>query len=342
MLLFQPDGKALARVEHEKDPMDIDLLRKSPDLRSIVDIRLMSLEDGPGRGQRLLVARNGVGVGFEVAVDRGFDLSALSMRGTNIGWHSPNQMPFPVTDPDSEGGWAFMRNFDGFMVTCGLDHFGRPEEVDISHYNHPHLQTLTVPQHGRISASRAKLSGYGVDPDTGEIFCEGIVRQASIFSETLELRRRISLPAFGTELTIEDRVINRGFRPARHGVLYHLNFGHPFLDDTFEFIGLPDPLALALAADRPVPDDGYGERVDTIESTLLDGAGVTMRNDRLGLAVRLAFGQSALPKFAIWRAYQSGVFALGLEPKTDRAETMPLVNPGEHCEYQVTLGLVVA
>ena len=244
----------------------------------------MSLEYGAGRGQRIFVARNSAGMAFEVAVDRGFDISALSFCGTNLGWHSATQMPFPVADPSSEHGWAFLRNFDGFMVTCGLDHFGRPEEVDISHYGHPHLTTVTAPMHGRIATSRATISSYGVNPDTGEIHCEGIVRQASIFGETLELKRRISLPMSHNDLVIEDTVTNRGFRPARHAILYHLNWGHPFLDEALDFSGLPDDLTAELRADRRIPGDDYGERVDNVESRRLSQSGVTLRNTDLGIS----------------------------------------------------------
>ncbi|WEO70066.1 MULTISPECIES: DUF4432 family protein [Rhizobium/Agrobacterium group] len=159
--------------------MDIDLRKKTPDLRGVADIRLVTLEDGPGRGQRILIARNATGLSFEVAVDRGFDISSLSMNAINIGWCSPTQMPFPTVDPDSENGWGFLRNFDGFMVTCGLDHISRPREVDIKHYNHPHLKKVTPPLHGRIATEKARLPSYGLDEATRTIVCEGIVSQAS-------------------------------------------------------------------------------------------------------------------------------------------------------------------
>lgn len=319
--------------------MDTDLLKRSPDLRAVADMRLMSMEDGPGRGQRILVGRNAAGIGFEVAIDRGFDISALSKCGTNVGWHSPTQMPFPTLDAASEGGWAFLRNFDGFMVTCGLDHFSRPREVDVSHYNHPHLKAITPPLHGRISTSRARIVAYGVDPDTGKIFCEGVVRQASVFGETLELRRRISLPINATTLTVEDMVINRGFRQTRHGILYHLNFGYPFLDEALQFSGLPATLVRTLSQDRPVPANDYGERVDNVESRDIAGSGVTLTNPVVGVTLNLRFSGETLPRFAVWRAYQSGIFALGLEPKTEAADELPLLQPGDRQNYRLDLSL---
>lgn len=320
--------------------MDINLRKKTPDLRAVADIRLLSMEDGPGRGQRILIARNAPGVSFEVAVDRGFDVSGLSVNGINIGWHSPTQMPFPAVDPDSEEGWGFLRNFDGFMVTCGLDHYSKPRKTDVSHYNHPHLKEIRMPLHGRIATSKAKLQSYGVDAETGEIFCEGVVRQASIFGETLELWRRITLPAFEPVLTISDVVTNRGFRPARHAVLYHLNYGYPFLDENLQIDGVPDPLLTALRTDPPVPGDEYGERVDTIEGQDIPGSdSITLTNPGLGVSVGLTFSREHLTKLAVWRAYQSGVFALGIEPKTEAAEVRPLLQPGGFCSYSLQFRL---
>ncbi|NTG71377.1 DUF4432 family protein [Rhizobium rhizogenes] len=318
--------------------MDINLRKKTPDLRAVADIRLATLEDGPGRGQRILIARNASGIAFEVAVDRGFDIANLFFKGTNIGWHSPTQMRFPVSDPGSEDGWAFMRNFDGFLVTCGLDHISRPREIDISHYNHPHLKTKTMPQHGRISTEKARLVCYGVDPNSSEIYCEGIVRQASVFGETLELHRRITLPVVSSVLTIEDTVTNRSFYPTRHAILYHLNFGYPFLDENLQVTGVPEPLLNSLRLDPPLPSDSYGERVDFVDSSEV-AKGIVLANVDLGLSVGLSFNRGDLTKLAIWRAYQSGVFALGIEPRTDTAESRPFLIPGAACKYSLQLAI---
>lgn len=322
--------------------MDSELRKKTPDLRAIADIRLVLLEDGPGRGQRLLLARNAVGMQFEIAVDRGFDVSSLSIKGINIGWHSPTQMRFPTVDTQSEDGWGFLRNFDGFMVTCGLDHYSRPRVVDVTHYNHPHLETKTMPLHGRIATEKARLLRYGVDEETGDLLCEGLVRQASVFGETLELHRRISLPLEGTELRIDDTVTNRGFRPTRHAVLYHMNFGYPFLDRDMAIKGLPAALSDELRADPPVPADDYGERVRTIDcADMPEDQPVSLINPHLGVTIGLNFSRTHLSKLAVWRAYQSGVFALGVEPRTKQAEERPLLQPGECCEHSVAISLSV-
>lgn len=321
--------------------MNVDLLRRTPDLRAIADIRLMTLEDGPGRGQRILVARNATGVGFEVAVDRGFDISTLSFKGANIGWHSPNQMVFPTHDPDSEEGLGFFRNFDGFMVTCGLDQYSRPFEADVSHYNYPNLKTRRLPQHGRISTQKARLLGYGVDQGSASIHCEGIVRQASVFGEVLELHRKITLPIYGGTLKIQDTVTNRSFRPSDCAVLYHLNFGYPFLDEDLTISGLPEPMHSEINALPPAPDDSFGEKVDLIDSRVTPHEeAISLHSPTCGLKVLLDYDQAALPKFAVWRAYQSGVFALGIEPRADlRPDQGGQLAPGESREYRFQLTL---
>ena len=114
---------------------------------------------------------------------------------------------------------GFLRNFDGFLVSCGLDH---------------------------IAVAKARLLSYGVDEERGKIVCGGIVRQASVFGEVLEHRRRITLSIWTSELLVDDAVSNPGFRPAHHAIIYHLNFGYPFFDENLQISGLPEPILVEI------------------------------------------------------------------------------------------------
>ncbi|NLR99888.1 aldose 1-epimerase family protein [Rhizobium sp. P38BS-XIX] len=323
--------------------MTTDIRRRTPDLRGLADIRLVTLEDGPGRGQRLLVARNAAGLCFEVAVDRGFDLSQLSFRGTSIGFHSPNQSRFPAIEPSAEDGWAFLRNFDGFLVTCGLDHFGAPATADISSLNHPHLKSVRRPLHGRIASEQARLAGYGVDDENAFVWCEGIVRQAGVFGETLELRRRFTAPIFGSTVEIADTITNLGFRPTDHAILYHINFGYPFLDEATKVEGLPADFAGRFHEIDRRPADDFGEMVDILKSDALPSTtGLTIVNEMLGLKATLRYSSAELPSLFIWRAYQSGLFALGIEPAFDGADAQgraQILAPGESRKYGLQVSL---
>ena len=328
-------------------PTDIELLALTPDLRALADIRLLRLEDGPGRGQRLLIARNAAGVGFEVAVDRGFDVCALSLDQIQLGWHSQNRLRFPPVAPDSDGGYGFLRNFDGFLVTCGLDYYGPPREADGDTTVSPHQPRRRLPQHGEIAAAPGRLVGYGLDATTGELWCEGVVRQSSVFGHVLERHRRITLALRGLTLSIADRVTNLGFNPAPHALLYHINFGYPLLDRTSVLTGAFGSFGSRFAELPPVPSADVREIVDHL--TLPADAGgdlrVGIRNPALagGIGVDLTYPQRQLPSLLVWRSYQSGVFALGIEPGTtlpriegDRLVTGSL-GPRASAEYEIDI-----
>ncbi|MGQ2951804.1 MAG: DUF4432 family protein [Agrobacterium sp.] len=322
--------------------MDMDLLRRTADFRSVADARLLTMEDGPGRGQRLIIARNAAGIGFEIAVDRGFDVSSLSFKGVNVGWHSSNQLPFSPHDPDSEEGLGFFRNFDGFMVTCGLDQYSRPHDSDVTHYGYPNLKSRRLPQHGRISSEKSRLKRFGVEVGTRTIICEGTVRQSSVFGEVLELHRKITVPIFESTLLIEDTVTNRSFRPSEHAILYHLNVGYPFLDETLIVTGLPEPALCEINSTPPIPHDSFGEKVDHIDCRVTPhDTPIVLENKRCGFSLSLTYDQVALPKFATWRAYQSGVFALGIEPRSDlRPPEGGQLDAGESRTYKLQLDLL--
>ncbi|RWH46348.1 MAG: DUF4432 family protein [Mesorhizobium sp.] len=298
----------------------IELRRRTVDGRGVADIRLLQVEDGPGRGQRLLAVRNGNGIGIEIAVDRGFDIASATWRGINIGWNSANGLPWPANSVDAEEGIGFYRNFDGFVVTCGLDHIGGASRESADRFMHKHRKQVFHPLHGRISSQRASLSGYGIDwnRERPVIWAEAVVRQSSVFGENLVLQRRIQLDVFGNTIGIEDAAENRGFRPTPHAILYHVNFGYPFVDESIEIHGdIGADLAEAFNAEDKGPRDDFVDYFQEIPVTLGEAnAAIELRNRHLlgGVRARLSFSPTALPSFGVWRAFQSGVYALALEP----------------------------
>lgn len=313
-----------------KDLSHSELRQRTVDGRGLADIRLLQMDDGPGRGQRLLQCRNAVGVTIEIAVDRGFDIASLLWRGVNIGWNSANALPWPLNSADAENGVGFYRNFDGFIVTCGLDHIGGAREGDASHFIHKHRKQVYYPLHGRISAQRATISSYGInwECDVPEIWAEAVIRQSSVFGENLVLHRRIKLDVFSGKIRIDDKVENRGFRPTPHAILYHVNFGYPFLNENIRLSGDIDAgLMHTFNAEDKRADDDY---VDYFQEFPLksdrDLVTVGLQNKSFAgdVNLKMSFSCQSLPKFGIWRAFQSGVYALGLEP----------TNPQIHDEKQ--------
>lgn len=295
-----------------------DLRRLTPDLRGLGDIRLVTIDNGPGRGQRMLLMRNASGIGFEVAVDRGFDPGALTFRGINIGWNAPTRMPAPPFPHDAEDGLGMLRSLDGLLATCGLDHYGLPVTGPSRHLAYANRQCIQYPLHGRISGQPATLIGYGMtEGDAPVLWCEAEVRQSAVFAEVLVLRRRIELALVGDTISIVDRVTNAGFRPARHGVLYHCNIGYPLLDHDSEPTGVLTTMRTAWDERPPRPDPDAEEMVDAIAlDASPDIVEAGLHNPRLNMGFTLRFRRSQLPGLALWRCWQSGIFVLGIEPNS--------------------------
>ena len=316
---------------------DSDLRRRSALLRGLAETRVVRVEDGPGAGGRLLEVRTPAGLTLDVALDRGGDVLRLAWRGTEIGWHSAAGAPAPWPALEDDRGLGTMRGFDGFLVTCGLDHHGLPAETTADAFAYPPRGAMVHPLHGRIMAARAELMRRETDWEAGAIHIRTVARQASVFGEVLELDRRLTVALHEPRLTIDDAVTNRGFRPTRHGILYHVNLGHPLLGEGTRLTGAEWPLRDRLDGGAS-PEDDHVEIVDVGPSP---SQGVGLANADLGIRLALRFDPAALPVTALWRAFQSGVFALGLEPQTDLAADPPL-GAGEARRYRLKVELADA
>lgn len=319
----------------------IELRRHSGDLRAFGEVRLVTLDNGPGRGQQLLLCRNASGLELEIAVTRGFDISALRFRSFPLGWHSPVGFSGPSAY-ELESGFGMLRSLDGFLVTCGLDHHGEPAEGPAQHFNYPARASIQYPLHGRISGQAATLIGHGLDASRlGEsseavIWCEAEVRQAAVFGETLVLRRRIEIDLFASRIRLRDVVTNEGFRPTRHAMLYHLNMGFPLLDRNAQPVGELSALRSNFDSAPPVPDDDAREICDTLNPEGDADGLVTMglHNPSLcgGLTVRVEYSKTQLPRCDVWRCWQSGIYVFGIEPRTDPgSDSLRYAGPDSPC-----------
>lgn len=154
---------------------------------------------------------------------------------------------------------------------------------------------------------------------------------------------------FGDTIRIDDVVENRGFRPTPHAILYHVNFGYPFLNEATQLSGdLGSDIVAAFNGEDKHPRDDF---VDYYQETPvvsdLPTASVELCNRALleGIRARLSFSHEALPSFGIWRAFQSGVYALALEPmrrfdlEGDEEDNSTTLGAGETAKYMVAIEL---
>lgn len=308
------------------------LMSRAGSLAQFGGVRLVTCSDGLERGIRLLEFRTGTGLAFSVMVDRAMDIADLSHAGRAIGWHSPTGFRHPgLHEPEGEGGLGWARSFSGFLATCGLDHILGVEEVDALDYSYPRRSRVRHGLHGRISTIPARLTGYGErwEGDRCVLWAEGVVTQAAVFGEVLELHRRIEADLGGNEIRLTDHVINAGFSRTPHMMLYHINIGHPVVDDGARYLAPIREVAWAshapdLAAQGtgyrscPAPLDGFQEQVwEHVMAADADGlVPVALVNDRIGLGILVETRTDQLPCALQWQNFRAGHYVMGIEPAT--------------------------
>ncbi|PZQ97225.1 MAG: DUF4432 domain-containing protein [Cereibacter sphaeroides] len=310
-----------------------EIAARSGALSTFGGVRLMTLGDGLERGIRQLEFRTGTGLRFTVLVDRAMDIAEVEHNGRAIGWHSPSGFRNPALhEYEGEDGFAWARSFSGFLVTCGLDHILGPQTVPADNYSYPGRATASHSLHGRVSTIPARLTGYGEawEGDHCILWAEGIVQQAAVFGENLQLIRRIEADLGGNEIRLTDRVVNAGFSPTPHMFFYHVNVGYPLLDDGSRYLApISEVLWAAHAGERyqaqdigydriPAPQAHFVEQVWQHETAAnADGdVPVAVVNDRLVLGIEVVTRKAQLPCLYQWQNFQAGSYALGIEPST--------------------------
>jgi hypothetical protein len=304
--------------------------RHAGDLAAAGGVRSVVLEDGVGRGIRVLEFRTGGGLRFDVLVDRAMDIGLAEFDDISVGWRSATGFRHPgLHEVNDEDGLSWLRSMSGLLVSGGLDHTLFGCEVDSSHYAYPPRATVRHGLHGRVANIPARLTGYGERWENGRcvLWAEGEIRQAAIFAENLVLSRRIEADLGGTEIRLTDTVTNAGFDRTPHMFLYHVNVGWPLLEEGARFdakvagtIWQSDSVAaqgfshMVLAGPQPAFVEQVHEHVLTPDADGRVRARVV--NDRLRRAFELDYDPAAFPAFFEWLNLRQGSYAVGLEPST--------------------------
>jgi hypothetical protein len=314
----QLDGQILGRT---------DLYRRIGRLEQVAGIRLVTLGDGVERGVRVLEFRTGGGLEFDVLVDRAMDVGRCEFRGASLTWLSAPGVVGPWYAEPLGLGW-FRAWGGGMLVTCGLDHTLLGGTDDAAQFHQDVRPTEEYGLHGRIGFLPARLTGYGESWQDDEciLWCEGVVRQAAVFGETLELRRRIEARVGERRFTVHDEVVNVGFDAVTHMYLYHVNVGWPVVDSGAEYL-IPardgEPVAEYPAVDyrrlsAPVP----GFREECYEHDVVaEPSGtvpVAVVNRTRGLGVYQVYRRDQFRFHTMWRMLGEGAYGVAMEPTTNR------------------------
>ncbi|MGC2165567.1 MAG: aldose 1-epimerase family protein [Gallionella sp.] len=279
-----------------------------------------TLQGGLRGGMEIIEVDNGR-MRFWVLPERGMGIWKAWMDGIEIGWQSPVRGPVhpkyvPIHD---ESGLGWLGGFDELLCRCGLESNGAPEFDSNG--------KLKYPLHGKIANLPAYKVAAGVDSGNEGIRLDGCIEESRFKFQKLQLHAAVSTRLASSEIVIHDKVANTSDSRCEFQLLYHINFGKPFLDAGSEvFVPLktlvPRTHNAAEAIDHwskiAAPEAGFVEQVYFME-LLGDEAGRTqilLANSTRTLGVSLHFNLSQLPCFTLWKNTASvrDGYVVGLEP----------------------------
>ena len=270
-------------------------------------------------GKKCVLVRNGV-LELLFNADNALDIVFANFKGINLSFLSKNGL--------NDGSRDFAGNFEGgFLYTCGTDNVSSCVKGK--------------PVHGSIHYRKAQNLNFYVSGE--DVFVCGEVHERALFGKNLALKRRYRVSE--NSLSINDTVVNEGYTAAEYALLYHINYGYPFLDEGL-VIDIParksEPLT-AIAEEKraeafvvTAPVDGGEENV--YYHTLEKGE-IRLVNTRKKAAVIMRYDTEDFPVTLEWKSMVSGDYALGIEPTFTRFDSFAprALKPGKSKNYRITI-----
>ena len=269
---------------------------------------------------------------FSVVPTRGMGVWRARYGDHVLGWRSPVRGPVhpAFVHPSERGGLGWLRGFDEWIVRCGLDSNGAPgPDTVIDNNGNP--STVQLPLHGAIANLPAHFVQVTADAAAQVITVTGHVDEAALFCPALRLATSISAGPGSSRLTIADTVRNLQERPAELQLLYHCNYGPPFLEAGSRVL-----LPFSVAAPRDAraaegvqeidrydgPTSGFVEQAYFFRPAARPGDTATLAalvNRAQDAAAVMRFDIGELPCFSLWKntAGMRDGYVTGLEPATN-------------------------
>lgn len=300
-----------------------------------------TLRGGRRDGVDLIRVDNGA-LSVAIVPTRGMGLWRGSFHGDTLGWKSP-VVDGPVNpqfiNPSDRGGLGWLDGFDELLVRCGLVSNGSPYSVPVPDGKGGVARTDLVGLHGRIANIPAHYVAVHVDDNAPHaITVEGRVAESTLFHAQLELRTKISTAPGSNHLVVRDEIHNRSDSPGEAQILYHWNFGPPYLGAGSKVVAPVDTLVprdpravegIDAWDTYPGPTVGFAEQVylAKLRGDGPDGRTLVLLHDSNGKkGVALRYSTAQLPCFTLWKATSSlnDGYVTGLEPGTNYPHPRPL------------------
>lgn len=328
-----------------------DLRKYVGNINQVAGIRHFEYKDGKAKNVEAYEIKSGAGLEYTVLADRGLDISRANYEGTNFSYLSNNGVVSPAYF--EEEGTKTLRSFiPGLLTTCGLTYYGVPDKNEDGRTG----------LHGRISNIPGEEISINknLKDDEPYISVSGKIRQASFFGEYIIMERKIKSLLGKNKIVIKDSITNEGFEKQPFMILYHVNFGYPFLDEGAEIIAPIDKVIPSTEhAKKGIeehykvekPQMGYKEKVYYLDLIPGRDGSVTigMINKKLGFGVYEKFNKEEFPRFIQWKQMGKGYYVMGLEPCTNYFEgraqerekgRLEYIKPGETKDFELELGII--
>ncbi|HUX39893.1 MAG TPA: aldose 1-epimerase family protein [Rectinemataceae bacterium] len=298
-----------------------EILKFVGNMEQVAGITEKTFARGKAKGIASYEVKTGSGLEYTLLPDKCLDIYELRYKGSNISFLAKNGLVA------SAYGYPLENEFDaywtaGMLCTCGLMNIGTDCRDKGGRYH---------PLHGRIGMTPAEQSSARAfwEGDSYKIEASAVMRESMMGQENLSLERTITSSFGSKELVIEDRVTNNEASPVRYMLLYHFNFGFPFIGEDTRLIfpreksaivarteGAKKGLATWSKLENPLdenPEEVFFHSPEEGDDGLVT---IKLENAKLGIGVALSYDGATLPVLTQWKSLRSGEYALGIEPGT--------------------------
>ncbi len=317
-----------------------DLYARVSQLSQIGGVRSYTLNEGKAKGVDAFEVRTGGGLSYVVLPDRGLDITWAEYRGIPLGFLSKSGLAGPQYYCPDKSIWG--ESFTGgLLTTCGLTQAGRSCVY----------QGRKFSTHGNISNIPAVHSGSFEtwDGDDMVLGVRGTLLNGHLYRENLELNRTITSKLGENSIKIQDVITNNGFQKLPLMLIYHMNFGFPFVDQgtTVKLKALSHQIVSEASDDKigdyrimesPHPDNADVTYFHDLEPDSDGKVCCTMENPHLHIGISLTWEKQQLWNFAEWKHLLPGDYVVGLEPcnnyilgvlQEEANDTLEYIEPGE-------------
>ena len=323
--------------------------QRTANISQLVSVQESVIDNGPGKGVKIIDVDNGTGLRAVIHVDRGMDIGRCTFRGVPVSFETPSGLVHPAYYNPYGKNW--LRTWPGGMMTgTGLRNVG----VD------PQGEDFTDPLglHGRLSHTPATLLSIEKkwEDDKYVVKITGIVKECSFFDDTLSLKRTITIESVTNKIVIDDFIVNEGARECPMMLLYHFNFGYPFLDDNtyidcfYSFVEPLDKQAKSGIDEwnkMAPPEDNILEKCYSLSLiSNYNNYNIEVIAPDLPFFVEISWDKKELPFTTIWKMLGKKEYALGIEPanchpvgrkKEKQRGTLCVLSPDEEKHTHIEL-----